>query len=379
MDKINYWFYLEPYVYVNIKKNSLLLYNTLDGAFLKIKNENIIGLFKELLKKENMGVVLLEYDFFNRIEIKTLIQDIRKKYMGDIINLSLVKSKPIQILPYFNYININKPSFNYELVENLLCFLSEISIFIDNSTDIIKLSNVVDEFSDNLSFNIFGEWEKTSDINYLVQKISLKKDCVINVFSSNFEFPNLKIKDIVNHKLIVDLQKIVPKSKRKKFFSKYLDKSVQFIFEIRNVDDFLESHSLIADLEIVNYQFKPVFTGDNLDFFKEFVFLEEKDILSVKNSMKDIFQKKFINVNDFGKIIIKSNGDVFANEYHPCLGNIYTDTIFDIVKNEFENGKSWLRIRDFIPCSDCLFCDLCPSPSNYELEIGIPNLCYINE
>ena len=72
-----------------------------------------------------------------------------------------------------------------------------------------------------------------------------------------------------------------------------------------------------------------------------------------------------------------SNGDAYANPNHPVLGNIYTDSINEIVYNEVELGKSWFRIRDQEPCNECVFQWLCPPPSNYEIEIGRPNLCHV--
>jgi hypothetical protein len=61
------------------------------------------------------------------------------------------------------------------------------------------------------------------------------------------------------------------------------------------------------------------------------------------------------------------------------LGNIYTDNIYEIVSKEIEEGKSWFRIRSHAPCNDCVYQWLCPPPSNYEIAIGRPNLCFINE
>jgi pseudo-rSAM protein len=45
---------------------------------------------------------------------------------------------------------------------------------------------------------------------------------------------------------------------------------------------------------------------------------------------------------------------------------------------EVEEGKSWLRIRNQAPCSTCIYQWLCPPPSDYEIVIGRPNLCHIN-
>lgn len=54
------------------------------------------------------------------------------------------------------------------------------------------------------------------------------------------------------------------------------------------------------------------------------------------------------------------------------------EKISELVFKEMKNGKAWFLTRDKVsPCKDCLFRYLCPSPSNYELVIGKPNLCHV--
>lgn len=71
------------------------------------------------------------------------------------------------------------------------------------------------------------------------------------------------------------------------------------------------------------------------------------------------------------------NGDAYANVNHPILGNIYRDSIYEIVQKELDEGKSWFRIRNEAPCHNCLYQWLCPSPSDCEIQIGRSNLCFI--
>lgn len=84
-----------------------------------------------------------------------------------------------------------------------------------------------------------------------------------------------------------------------------------------------------------------------------------------------------MNLYDFGKINIMSNGDVYANINNPRLGNIYENNIYDIVQYEINTGKSWFRVRNQVPCTDCIYQWLCPSPSDYEIVLERPNLCNV--
>lgn len=101
----NYWFKIEPYVHIGISKNSALLYNTLDGVTIESYKADVIELLRESIQKINCGVVFLSANRYNNENIKPFIQELRKKYMGDIIDVNLSIDKPIQIMPYSIYWN----------------------------------------------------------------------------------------------------------------------------------------------------------------------------------------------------------------------------------------------------------------------------------
>ena len=151
----------------------------------------------------------------------------------------------------------------------------------------------------------------------------------------------------------------------------------EYIFEVSSSDDYQQAKVLVEEFSIEKYQLKPVYTGDNIDFFKEKVFLSKEDILSTSMSINDFFTNQSMNIYDFGKINIMPDGDIYANINHPVLGNIKTHSIYDVISKELEEGKSWLRVRNQQPCDTCLYQWHCPSPSNYEIEIGRPNLCHV--
>ena len=143
------------------------------------------------------------------------------------------------------------------------------------------------------------------------------------------------------------------------------------------MDNYSQINKFIEEFGIEKHQLKPVYTGDNIDFFKENVFLTKDDILSTPLSISDFFINQSMNIFDFGKIAIMSNGDIYANVNYPILGNIHTHSIYEIISKELEEGRSWLRIRNQAPCNTCLYQWFCPSPSNYEIAIGRHNLCHV--
>ena len=130
---------------------------------------------------------------------------------------------------------------------------------------------------------------------------------------------------------------------------------------------------------IEKYQLNPVYTGANLRFFEENVFLSREDILATSMSIKDFFINQALNFYNFGKINIMPNGDTYANVDHSVLGNIYTHSIYEIICKEIEEGTSWFHIRNQAPCNNCVYQWLCPPPSKYEIFIARSNLCHINK
>lgn len=152
---------------------------------------------------------------------------------------------------------------------------------------------------------------------------------------------------------------------------------VKYVFNLKSIDEYKCAEKLVEKINIEKCEFNPVCTGENVDFFMEYVYLDEEDIESVRMSMKDFFIKRFINTNDFGKITIDADGTIYANINQPALGTIYTCSMFEIIQKELKTGKSWLRTRVQEPCNNCLYRLLCPSPSDYDLSLGKMNLCHV--
>lgn len=86
-----YWFTIEPYVFVGISSTTVLLYNTLDGNVVESQNSTVLRLMRNLLMKENNGVVGITKEEYSNEGINGFISLVRKYYMGDLIETSLSK------------------------------------------------------------------------------------------------------------------------------------------------------------------------------------------------------------------------------------------------------------------------------------------------
>lgn len=376
----NYWFKIEPYVHISIVNSNVLLYNTFDGSFIESKDIEIVKLLKETLLKENCGVVLLTAERYNLDNIRKFIMELRAKYMGDIIDIELSKSKPVQIMPFTSLVNTQElfKKQNFPTGKKILEYLSEISIYVDYNTNIMDLNSFLKSLPNISTVNIIGNLKDVANYKELLlvldQFPSLKKiTCnYSNVISLQPEFVNnFSYSILINYPIDI--------SKWNYSRRLLLNQSIPFecIFEVTSMDNYSQINKFIEEFGIEKHQLKPVYTGDNIDFFKENVFLTKDDILSTPLSISDFFINQSMNNFDFGKIAIMSNGDIYANVNYPILGNIHTHSIYEIISKELEEGRSWLRIRNQAPCNTCLYQWFCPSPSNYEIAIGRPNLCHV--
>lgn len=382
MNVFNYWFFIEPYVFVDIKNKHALLYNTLDGVIIESTQDTIIELLRGTLREENCGVTLLTHEQYQQKEICCFIHELREKFMGDIIDVSLSDGKPIQMLPFYNYSKEQElyKKNNFSPYKNVLEKLFEISLHIDKTTNISKLIDFIGTLPKNLTFNIVGNMEEIPDYGKLfshLNQYSSPKNILCSyknvislqpIFENNFSYQisiNFPIDmEQWNHAMEILFNQTLP---------------IEFVFEVSSNDEVQQSEQLVDKYQIGKYRLQPYYTGGNIRFFENEVFLSKEDILSIPMTMKDFFARQSMNLYDFGKIIVLSNGDAYANLNYPSLGNIYTNNIHEILQKEVEEGKSWFRIRNQAPCTDCAYQWICPSPSNYEIALGRPNLCHVKK
>lgn len=377
----DYWFTIEPYVYVSLADRDVLLYNTLDGNFIESSELVIVELIRETLKKENCGVSLLTAERKKQEVVADFIKELRKKFMGDVIDVNLTNGKPVQVLPYYNFsdniFELYKKN-NFSPEKKLLDNLSEITIYIDKNTNLSNLLSFLHSVPKRVIFNVIGnikEVENGVELLYFLNSLSLPKNVIC---SYNNLFPlSPEINNGFTYVVLVKFPINASKWNKSRKLLKNQAQPSKYIFEIVSTLEYQEAERLADQFEIENYQFKPVYTGDNIDFFEKNVFLTKKDILSTPMSIKDFFANQSVNIYDFGKINIMSNGDVYANVNDSALGNISTHSIHEIIYKEIEEGQSWLNIRKQAPCENCIYQWFCPPPSDYERLIGRPNLCHV--
>jgi len=410
----NYWLYLEPYIHLSIKDNEILLYNTLSQKHLFYTKEKIKKIIDELIIPENLFCIYFKGTDLCDPEIYEFVKNLRALFMGDIIDVSYSKSKPIQFVPKLNNqnnIEILKSDRNRSLGEQVMTYLNEITIQVNNKCDLscthcsqlyrqtlfCSKNNSCDEIEIENIEKIVNELQGSGlqkinivggDVflynNYQKLIVLLNKSffsCSIYVHIHNL-FKNINLLsgmvyiDLIEFSILVNsidyLQEIEAVHSR----LTSLNIKHDFTFTIINEKEFKQIDEFISTNNFSNYNYIPIYTLKDFGFFKANSFLSKADILSNVVTQKDIHRNMQINTNDFGKLFITADGEVYANLHFPALGCI-KDKFRGLVYKEMDEGNSWRRIRDMKPCCNCVYQWLCPSPSNYELAIGKPNLCHV--
>lgn len=420
MEIKHFWLIIEPFVYVNIKKNKVLLYNTITGKEILYKNDlDVLKIVKELLKVKNrMSIRISKKVLENNEMISDFISKIRCNFIGDIIEETLIPQKPFQFTPKIKILdkdaNINSHKdivhFGKELMLNLL----EISLYINsqcmlncsicdyaykqllfcckskkvqksNELKLKEITNLIDETRGSAlkRINILGGdiflYKNFKQLVFFLNGIKVLKSYYTHYMNMQNQFDKLKLMTGRLSELNVLITFPIEESILNEIFiqiEKYEVKK-KFTFVIKNNKDLETAERLVK-----NYDFDssilPCYSGENLQFFRNNVFLKKKHVLEAKPSIKTILRRTELNPLLFGKLYILNNRRIHANINHKSLGKLGRDSLYDIVYNEMERGKSWRKLRKHVePCRKCVYANVCPPLSNFELYFKKNNLCHI--
>lgn len=413
----NIYFFIEPFVHIFQKKNNVLFYNSLSGDILSFYNNVLISkIATRLLLDKNLYVIKLNKKEIEDTEIEKFIFKIRKKFMGDILYNS--QYKPIQIVPFVK-LKSELSRFKSDPLKwdniSLKNMLFELTVFVNtnNCSNVIYARNIYKQFQFPYYPTKSVHELKVNEITRIISSLIGSKLQKINILGNNiliynqlynfikylnchdfikeyyFLYDDIFNKDFLvfikqmDKKSIINISLIFPIVKNN-FSGLYniLKKTllnINFQLIISNHKQLQLAENFIEEYKLVNYFFKPLYTSNNLNFFKKTVFLTKKEIMNFKPTLEDIFTRQSINEYDFGKLTIIPNGNIYANLNNPALGNMSIHSLNDVILKEITIGKSWKTIRsNVLPCKHCIFQNICPTISNYERVIKQNNLCKVN-
>ena len=388
---MNYWLYIEPYVYISIGVREVILYNTLNNKYLTYSDSNCIKLFKKL-KENNNTVSLNKVEFDNYIDI---LKVIKGDFFGDVIETGILKNKPTQFpSTFYNYLTeesyqgikvinqISKIDIQLTDICSMGCsncnrYYKQIDYCYSkrtrNQLDLNKLLRFLDPLKtdSNYTINLYGgDIRKYNCINELVQKLNVY-NCV-KIYNLHYKIIDEGIiKTLSNERNLINIyitleddltKNVYDKIKSLKTYSKVL-----FTFIIENSEQLKIVNNYVEIEEIQNFFIYPVYNDNNQEFIRGFLNLDIEKAREYHKEIKDIFINETINTINYGVLKIDCSGNIYSNYNSSLIGNIDM-YLHDIVYNElFSNGSNWLYTRKKIKqCNGCAFLPFCPPVSNYE-------------
>ena len=413
MENYTHWFYLESYTFLFYSKNQYVIYNTLNSTYIDCSlYGKTINTVLSILHNTNKTYCVGIYEYQLRdSQFTEFIKKIRNTFSGDIIkNIRGIPpfiSKPIlRILHHPN----NPKTKEYNLLgENALFHLHEVTFYLENQG--FDLNPMYKDCYKQFLYPTYTEKQKLSHATYLeiIEQLSICQIDKINIIPATIEKKELFSYLLsLSRQYSIKTQIILPYKKYNKEDLKQLLINPQFSIMImvhlpvdyEELNSYINlfneyniTWSLIASNKndviflsknnlgkFTNVDYIPWYTGDNMDFFKEYIYNDFKDIIEQKNTKQHIFRKQILNDNLFGKLTIFPTGEVYSNVNFPTIGNIQDQKLSEIVYSEIENYfKPWFFTRDYVSCKNCVNKYLCPSISNYEIVANEYNMCYLNQ
>lgn len=416
-----YWLFLHPYVHASVKKDRAILYNTLNNKLLEYENGSpVFGLIKRLNSDSNLYVIKIKADEIST-SIREFINRLRNLYFGDMIDSAFSTRKPIQLKPILNlqrvldYLTVENEKTKILVHDDILDYLSIITLYINNDCK-QTCSICQDAYKQFLCCHKREDHKRqltVKDVITLVNQVKNSKLYKLNIIGGNlFAYPMLDrlakhlnriqaIKEYYFHYLNIEDHSTFFKllqdgnnrlnvighfpgetaifdNKMGILMQTQIARKINFQFVIQGEKDIETAETLVSKFQIDKFQLVPYFNRNNMDFFRDYVFLNRESILGGQPDMNDILVRPVLNTSNFKKLIVLSDKSIYANVNNPKTGTLGNDHILEIIYKELHSGKSWTKVRKNIkPCKSCAFNALCPPISNYEYVIGRYNLCDI--
>jgi len=407
-----YWFYLETYVFLWSDYREILIYNTLSGnGYLYHNHPELRPVISGLEDKSNLYCITINENDLKVPAIKDFIHSIQENFCGDLLDKSVHTQKPLVVIPKLNV--------NEEVYTGVKTIKRDVTAGIHAEKNLLELTVYLTGMckldckdcrhtcrqipwcfkndrvlQKEILFNTLKQTVHTSltDVKFMGGDVfsypfwdelmdELKKYAFKKSFCADIRLPSSNPKQLeIFEETGFFLEILIDVSdSREQIIHREIpiNPKYSYLFKIKSVEEY-EIVQSILDRYPIESKIIPYYDGTNLSFFKDHIFQTLDEIINTPWRKNEIFAHIVVNTHDFGKFTLLSDGKIYANVNFEPIGNAESDDIKALVNQELKHGKSWLLNRNKIdPCKNCLYKYLCPSPSNYEIAIGRPNLCHV--
>jgi pseudo-rSAM protein len=315
---------------VEFKKEKALLYDTITGNYIETASESVISLVSKLYEPKNLGVTLLSKDLQMNPDIQDFVREAFEKQMCDLLDPEKFNAKPVRLIPILNLQKdidklkdkegietfIGKDIINYLLETNIylndVCdktcphckeYCKQIHCCKANQTDIelsiVELGNIFRQirYSPVGRINILGgNILKVGNIPKLQESLMPFNGLFENILHYYLHYENYELNEFIElSKLELIVNFPINEILFKEIWSIADKEKTTIHFIIENEEQYSNAEELIDELNIEKYSINPFFTGENLDFFKDNIFLDKEEIFSEPLQMRKIFRNQKLN------------------------------------------------------------------------------------
>ena len=314
---------------------------------------------------EKLGVILYDEELHMNSNVHTFVQNVIDLKLGDLWKYEAGRQKPIRLFPILNLqrdVDRLKEGGGNELLlgKDIINYLLELNIYLNYDCDkscvycndyckqvhcctnnhtgaelpVENFQKIFDQikYSSVGKVNLFGgNIFKYENFTKIYDFLELMKD-VVYCFIHYENFEKNELIDSLHLELIVNFP-----VNENSFENTWLqinreNTTVRFILE--NEEQYFKTEELIRKFDIEKYEIHPFYSGKNMDFFTDNIFVRKEDILSNTLQMREIFRNQKLNSNFFGVLYILPDGTVKANMNTSALGNIKNTTILNMIYKE---------------------------------------------
>ncbi len=413
-----YWLYIDSYVHISIRGGRVLLYNSYNGQILEYDDREIINLVRRLLVSRNLRVIGLSRGQLQHPLIASFAEDLRRSFMGDLIDRNDSMGKPIQMPPIVKIqkdVKYLKGEKVRSVGEDLVSYLSELSIYLNDDCN-QGCSVCPNAYKQFLCCTVGKSKQKGLPVEQVIGFLNRMKGSSLSRLNllggdpfayhgledlaavlKQLRIPEMIIyahyrnlaQSTVAPRIMESLKSLGIRFRipvtfpiHKPSLARALDLTGEMgkmLFIIQDEAQFNEAEQLCELYSLEEPLFQPLYNGKNLELFEQNIYIEREDIMEARPGMREIYSRQAVNPLDFGRLTILSNGSVYANVNASRLGKLGKDSGYDILFKEMERGKSWRRLRSRVaPCKGCNYQLLCPPLSNYNYALGKADLCTIH-
>jgi pseudo-rSAM protein len=417
-----FWLYLHPYVHLSVKKDRAILYNSLNGALLEYtENPEVVNLIKRLDSRNNLWVVKVNAAEING-NVAAFITDLRKNFIGDLMDSALSSGKPVQLKPMIKLNEIDDDVLNIINRRSRKLKDDDITEYLDTMTLYVNDRCSLDCHMCRQAYKQFACCTKADSKNHELSLDAIRKLIrdsgksrldSINILGGNlFDYSDFQglvnllkespaVKEYYQHYANIDPERHRDYFRALKDDNSRLNVTVHMPIDSDALQDclvaveqdeidvrfhfLLQSDSelgvlewLLEKLTDIEYELHPYYNGENLEFFENNVFLDREMVVESKPDQKDIMIRSTVNGVNFGHLTVAADGKIYGNINHPPVGRLDSDHLYNVVEKELNRGRAWCKVRKNVtPCKSCVFNALCPPISNYEYAVGRYDLCHI--